>query len=319
MKTFNLSLILFLLLSITDTHAQNSEKSLDDLGRLAISVWVPDQKNLTEEAKRNLENKLLHIATSNGLSGSRGSSKFIVTANMSVLNKNITPTAPPMQAYTLELTFVIGDGLEGKSFSSYSTTVKGVGLTETKAINSALKNIRSNSAQFKDFIAQGKKRIIEYYNAHCDFIIKEAQVLATQNKGEEAIYKLTGVPEVCKDCYNKCLDAIAPIYQQHIDRSCKMKLNEAKAVWAANQSMEAANRIGDILGSIEPGSSCFGEISALVSNISKRIKEVDGREWKYILKDQVQNSEKIAAYRAIGVAYGNGQPKTMTYNVRGWW
>lgn len=30
--------------------------------------------------------------------------------------------------------------------------------------------------------------------------------------------------------------------------------------------------------------------------------------------------EKIKAYRDIGVAYGNNQPKTITtYNIRGWW
>jgi hypothetical protein len=60
-------------------------------------------------------------------------------------------------------------------------------------------------------------------------------------------------------------------------------------------------------------------VKTLASKIAKRVLAIDGREWKYILKDQSQTSEMIQAYRAVGVAYGNGQPETITYNVRGWW
>ncbi|MFC2176727.1 hypothetical protein ACFLR1_07165 [Bacteroidota bacterium] len=319
MKNFRLFLVLILTLTIGNSIAQNSEKTLDDKERLAVSVWIPEQDNLSEGAKRNLENKLMQIATTNGLSGDQESSRFIITANMIVTGKDITPTAPPMEAYSIDLTFYIGDGLEGKSFSSYTTSIKGVGQNETKALNSAFKNIKTNNPNYQAFISKGKTRIIEYYNSQCDFIIKEAQTLAAQNKLEEAMFKLSGVPEVCKDCYSKCLDAVAPIYQKHIDRACKMKLNEANNIWSANLNVEAANRAGEILSTIEPNSVCFGEVKSLASKIASRVKDVDGREWKYILKDQLQTSEMIDAYRAVGVAYGNGQPKTITYNVRGWW
>jgi hypothetical protein len=30
-------------------------------------------------------------------------------------------------------------------------------------------------------------------------------------------------------------------------------------------------------------------------------------------------ASRIKAARDIGVAYGNGQPKSIVYNVRGWW
>ena len=50
-----------------------------------------------------------------------------------------------------------------------------------------------------------------------------------------------------------------------------------------------------------------------MSKIEARVKEIDAREWKYILKDQEQKSEMIQAVRDIGVAYGNGQPDTVIY------
>lgn len=319
MKNLNLLLTLFFFVAANFSIAQNSEKSLDDTERLNVSVWIPEQDNLPEGAKRNLENKLMQIATNNGLSGDQAGSRFILTANMIVTSKDITPTAPPMEAYNIDVTFYIGDGLDGTKFASYTTSVKGVGRNETKALNSAFKNIKIDNSKYQSFISRGKKKIIEYYNTRCNFLIKEAQTLASQNRFEEAMYKLSGVPEVCKDCYDECLDAVAPMYQAHIDRDCKMKLNKANNIWAANQSVEAANAAGALLSTIEPNAVCFGEVKSLASKIASRVKGIDGREWKYILKDQAQTSEMIAAYRAIGVAYGNGQPESITYNVRGWW
>lgn len=295
-------------------NAQNTEKTLDDKGRLPVSVWIPEQPNLTAESKNNLENKLMQIATANGMSGDAGSSRFIITANVVVTSKDITPTAPPMHAYSLDVTFYLGDGYEGTSFASHTTSVKGVGQNETKALNAALKNIKTNDIAYQSFVSKGKTKIIEFYNSQCDLIIKEAQSLASQNRYEEAMYKLTGVPEVCKDCFTKCLDAVAPIYKKHIDRECKMKLNKASNIWAANQSIEAANAAGEILSTIEPDAECFGEVKVLAEKIAPRVKEIDGREWQYILKDQMLMNERIKAWRDVGVAYGTGQPKAITFN-----
>ncbi|MCL4857242.1 MAG: hypothetical protein KJZ55_08245, partial [Flavobacteriales bacterium] len=213
----------------------------------------------------------------------------------------------------------IGDGFDGTLFASTSIQVKGVGQNETKAYMQALNNIKPENPELAAFVQKGKEKIVEYYNSKCDFIIKEANTLASQNKYEEAIFLLTSVPDACAQCYDKAIAAIGPMYQKMIDRDCKLKLAEASNIWSANQSMDAADQAGAILSSIEPQSSCYGEVKALNAKIAARVKEIDAREWKYILKDQEQKSEMIKAYRDVGVAYGNGQPKSITYNVRGWW
>jgi hypothetical protein len=57
--------------------------------------------------------------------------------------------------------------------------------------------------------------------------------------------------------------------------------------------------------------------------MAKRVKELDQREWNFKLKQQQDDVDitkaTINAVRDIGVAYGNGQPKTIVYNTRGWW
>ena len=319
----NLIFSFFCLISI-NTFAQNDRGSLNDAARITLAAYVPQQIDKMPDAARSiLANKLNQIVTQNGMGGAANNERFIITANVNVISKDLTATAPPMTALVLEVTLYIGDGFVGTKFSSTSISVKGVGESETKAYISALKGISPTNSNIQSFVGNGKSKIIEYYNSKCDFIIKEAQTLVSQNNFEEAIFKLTSVPEVCKDCYDKCMDAVGPIYQKQIDRECKSKLMEANTAWNAAQDSYGADTAGGILAQIDPNASCYKEALALSNKIAQRIKEIDQRDWKLQLKEQQDNVDiqkaTIKAIRDIGVAYGNGQPKTVTYNVRGWW
>ena len=307
-----------------NAYSQNTLGKSDDAARITLAAYVPQQIDKMPDAARSiLANKLNQIVTQNGMGGAANNERFIITANVNVISKDLTATAPPMTALVLEVTLYIGDGFVGTKFSSTSISVKGVGESETKAYISALKGISPTNSNIQSFVGNGKSKIIEYYNSKCDFIIKEAQTLVSQNNFEEAIFKLTSVPEVCKECYDKAMDAVGPIYQKQIDRECKSKLMEANTAWNAAQDSYGADIAGGILAQIDPNASCYKEALALSNKIAQRIKEIDQRDWKLQLKEQQDNVDiqkaTIKAIRDIGVAYGNGQPKTVTYNVRGWW
>lgn len=301
--------------------AQNSSVNSDVLGRIALTPYVSEEiENMPQAALSVLQNKLNQISSANGVAGNGYDSRFIITANTNILTKDIVAGAPVMTALTLDVTLYIGDGIDGKKFASQSLTLKGVGTNETKAYIEALKAIKPESTALQSFVASGKSKIINYYNAKCDQIIKEAQNLDKMNMPEEAIYKLTSVPEDCTECYNKVMTAIVPIFKKKIDRDCKLKLAEANSIWNAGQDLDAANTAGEILASIDPQASCIKEAKELSNKIGKRVYELDKREWNYKMETDVNlKRDLIKAYRDIGVAYGNGQPKTVTYNVHGWW
>lgn len=318
------AIAILLVIASINSNAQNKTGKADDLGRIALNAYVaPQVEGLPSSAKKMLKNKMNQIATKSGMGGSAFSTRFIITPNITVLTKDLTATAPPMTAMTLEVTLYIGDGYDGTMFASESIEVKGVGTNETKAYIAAIKQIKPGNPAILDFVNAGKAKIIEYYNSRCDFIIKEAQTLEAQNEFEAAILKLTTVPEVCKECFDKCMDAVAPIYQKQIDRECELKLAEAKNSWNSGQDVKAANAASEYLSGIEPRAACFNEAIALSEKIAKRIKELDQREWDFQLKQQQDEVDirkaTIKAARDIGVAYGNNQPKSITYNVRGWW
>ena len=311
MKKLKSYYLIMFVLCLFNAKAQNN----DENGRLSLSSWIPETiEDLPSSAKTNLENKLSQIVTANGVSGDIANSRFIISANVNVLSKNITPTAPIMQAYTLDITFYIGDGFEGKAFSSYNTTVKGVGENETKAYLSAIKNIKTNNPAFQSFVEKGKTKIIAYYNSQCDFIIRNAKTKANMNQFDEAIWDLTSIPDVCSECWSKALDVTSQIFKQKIDFDCKLKINQASSIWSASQSWEAANQAGQILSTIDPNASCVNEIKILTDRIAKRILEIDKREWDYKYDYNISlKRDMIKAYRDIGVAWGKGQPQNVTY------
>lgn len=303
------------------TLAQNATNKSEDVGKIAITTYLPNQvEDLSDNFMNMLSNKLDQITSTNGISSSSSDSRFIITANIIVLSKDLVASAPPMTALTLDVTLYIGDGIDGKKFASQSLTIKGVGTNETKAYIEAVKSIKQNDPMLQSFVSKAKIKIIDYYNSRCDQVIKESQNLVNQNRYDDAIYMLTTIPEECTDCYNKAMTAILPVFKKKIDKDCKLRLAQANSIWNSNPNSDGANQAGEILSSIDPQSSCIKEAQELSRKIGKRVLELEGREWKYKMDTEINlEKDRIKAIRDIGVAVGNGQPKTVTYNVGGWW
>lgn len=320
MKSIFLTIIIVLGFS---TYAQNTVGKSDDVARITLASYVPQQIDKMPEAARSmLTNKLSQIVTQSGMGGSVNNQRFILTANINVLSKDITPTAPPMQAIALEVSLYIGDGIDGTKFASFSTTVKGVGENETKAYVSALKNLKNNDPNYQLFIESGKNKIVEYYNSKCDFLIKGAQALASQGQYEEAIYNLSNVPEVCNGCYDKCMETVSTVYKLQIDKAGKANLANATNSWNSSQDASGASLAGEYLAQIDPNASSYKEAQKLTDKISKKIVEIEKKDWDFKMKEYQDDldvrKQTIEAARAIGVAYGKNQPKTV-YKVNGWW
>ena len=319
-------LLFILYITLSDIKAQNELDKSDDASRIAISPYIPDQiENFPDIARNILTNKLGQIVTESGLGGDMENQRFIITANIGILTKDITPTAPPMTALTLSVSLYIGDGIAGTKFSSTSLTVKGVGTNETKAYLMALKNINPTNSAIQSFVSTGKKRIIEYFNSNCDFIIKDGEALGKQSRYAEAIEKLDVVPNVCKDCYELAKKQIMFLYQKKIDQDCDKIMQQAQGVWNATQDQNAAKEASDILNKVDPGSKCFKEANNMIdmfyNEIKKRVQDLDAREWKLKVQQQKDDAaaekERLKSVREIALA--EAKQTKVVYNIRGWW
>ena len=243
--------------------AQNTAGKTDDSARIQLSTFVSEQiDGLPSAAKNLLKNKLNKIITMNGLGGTTNS-RFIITPNISVLFQEVLPGPPRKVALSLEVNFYIGDGIEGILFASETMTVKGVGNSDTKAYISALKQIKPKNPIFKDFIANGKTKIMEYYNDKCDFIKKESMVKAERKEYEEALADLLAVPEVCKECYMACQDLTLEVFKMKLENECAENIQKAIVAKTNNQWDESASYLVSIL----PDVSCFDAAQKLLTEI----------------------------------------------------
>lgn len=290
-----------------------------DASRIVLNAAVIDKENkLPEEAKSQLKAKLNQVATENGVGGNALSARFVIAAKINVLSKDIVAGPPQMIAQNLEVVFFIGDATDNTIFSNISLSLKGVGNNENKALISAIQNINPKSKQFTDFINAGKTKVIEYYASHCDFINKKAVTLTGKQEYDAAIYELMQVPEVCKTCYEKCMDAVQPIYQKKIDREGIQALNEAKNKWNSSPNKKGAEEASVLLIKIDPLSSSYKEANSFSEIIRKKIEEDEKQNWEFKMRKYADGvkleQQKIEAARQTAIEYYRNQPQTIIYN-----
>jgi hypothetical protein len=342
--------LLFILLLLF-TSSVNAQIKLDDFGRIVLNTYLSEEIDIADDAKKLLSNKLSQFTSNNGMGGSQVNPRFIITAKVNVGTKDIIAGPPQKIAQNVDLTLYIGDAITNTIFSNVTLSLKGVGTNENKAFIEAFKAINSNNKEVIEFLETGKNKIINYYSTNCDFMIKDAQTLVNQEKYDEAIYKLSLVPEVCQDCYFKSLDYLSLVYQQKIDAECKLKFNEAKVTWASAQNSSGAEKAGDILSTINPFASCQPEINNFIKSIEAKLKADEKERWQFKMKqyadkiamekEQVRiaedkskrddtyrenqsqrNSEldkiRLDNYREVAVEYARNQPKSVTYNNIYW-
>ncbi len=315
--------IQFVLILLLSVHFQTqAQAKLEDFGRIILNTYLPENSTIPTEAKKALESKLNQITTNNGMGGSAVNPRFIITAVLNIGPKDIIPGPPQMIAQNIDITLFVGDAITNTVFSNTVISIKGVGINENKALIEAIKTIRPKKKEITTFLEEGKNKIISYYATQCDFIIKDAEALAKQQKYDEAIYKLTLVPEVCKECYFKCLDNLTTIYQQKIDADCKSKLAKAKLLWSGQQNQNKAEEVIEILSEITPNANCFNDASNFAKQISNKLKADEKAKLELALKkynDKITlEKQQINAYREIAVEQARNQPKTVTYNNIYW-
>jgi len=248
------------------------------------------------------------------LGGSGPSPRFVLTAKMTILTKDVTPTVPPMEAYTFQIYLYIVDCVDQIVVSTSTISSKGAGNNKNKAYLQGLRGINTSNSELERFMKTGKQKIIEYYNSRCDFVIAKAKALQSQNQFQAAIATLSGIPEVCKDCYMKSMQEIAPIYKDYIDHDCQIFMNLAQSTWASNPTSAGAADAGAILCLIDPDSKCYSETKGLIAKMEAKVQKDETRDWKFMERvwgDNVALEKlRIKAYRDIGVAFGNNQQPT---------
>ena len=307
--------ILFLFIGIVlVSFAQNT-------GSVSIHATVVDDA-IPAEAAKNILTKMQRMLTSCNIIDN-GADRFVLTARVNITSKDIAPTTPARISEEMEITFLIGDIVDNKLYESFTIESSGIGITEAKAFISAFQRINVNNQEIKAMLERAQEKIVDYYVNHCDDILAKVNTLSSQQKYDEAMFYLMGIPDVCSDCYKRCQSTAASIYDQKLTADGKVLLNKARNEWLAGQDYAAANRVADILVQINPQSSVYAEAMKLQNNISAKLQADEQRAWQLRMK-KVEEGQKTArsvidCVRSIGVAWASHQPTSVVKNIISRW
>ena len=290
---------------------------------IGISAQIVDER-IPEEAARQLETKLQNALTSNGFVNNGYVERYVLTAKVDITQKDVTPTTPARISEKMDVTLMVGDVIENKLYSSVTLSTAGIGINENKAYINAFRNIKGDNPKIQEMLNDAKIKILDFYTNHCSEIIQKSNRLTSTQAFDEAIFFLSSVPNVCDDCFMQCQQQAGVVYQQKVDSEATILFEKAKTAWAVNQNEQGANEVANIICQINPKSSNYDQVMSLRNTVNKKLQADEKREWDFKMKQYEENQafkrSLVDAAKAIGVAWGQNQPKTVYKTViRHWW
>lgn len=270
------SLLLFIL--IMNTLAAHT---LSDEQRLSILPYLPNRAEIPQVASNLLLFKMQQIISNNGISDRGLCQRFVLTAKINVTSKDIVSGLPPMVSQKYDITFMIGDVVENKIYSSITIPVVGVGQTDVKALLMAIKAITPENIRFSQLISNAKELITAYYRTNCNRIVSEAYAKVEMNRHEEALYILATVPDICADCFLQCQAAMVDIYRRQLNNNGKRLLNRAKEEWVKCPNYRGADIAMQYIEQIDINADCHPEVQLLLEKIEEKIKADEKRAWDF--------------------------------------
>lgn len=323
-------LILTFITQISFLSFSQDHLKLDDFGRITLNTYVSDQVKIPAEAKIQLENKLKQIASNYGMSGTGVNPRFIITASISVISKDIIAGPPQMIAQKMDVTLFIGDAIDNKIFTNTVISTKGVGTNENKSFIDGLMQLNTKSEGIQKFMNESKIEMISYYKSQCELVMKKGAELSNVGKFSEALYELSLIPDVCEECFSNAQKQSLIIFQQKIDSECQNNLNQAKAVWSSSPNYAGASMASDYLSTINVNANCYPEVKVLYKvmsdklvndeKIRQRLEEENAkREFELTKQREKQDAElekeRIQAYKEAAIEYAKRQPSVIYRNI----
>lgn len=236
-----------------------------EYARLPVGYFVASNKlGLTHDAMSALQNKLSRLIVTNGyIASTDNTSRFVLVANPILESKDVSATVPAMYGVKLTVNLYFGDGIDGVLFSSTAITISGLERSEEKAYLSALRGLNTQDKSLLTFIEESRRKVKDYYLSRCGQVIKESDVLASQYKFDEALFRLAQVPAISDSCFSRVSRHSQVLFKNKINYECSMTLNKAKTLLASQKFDEAYM----LLEQIFPDAGCYKDAVLVLRDI----------------------------------------------------
>jgi hypothetical protein len=312
MKKLILIIILF---SSVQLYAQ-------DLSAIKLFVYqsgiYQNNPNLTRSQQDRLFRNTTQLINETGIA-ELGYSTFLVAPKFEVVNVGSSQTGT-LNVYLAECELNITvDRMTfnyqgGATFSSFTKTINGSGMSKEEAVNNAINNISPTDKQIVNFLTETKKKIDTYFQMHCEDVMKQAQQALVLKKYSLAISLYLSVPTNAS-CYKQAIAASEKVYKTYSDDQCDNNLIRIKAFIAmANSATQGNKNYADsalyIMSNLSPAAEkCYADAAQLITKLEGKLNQQQKQEWEFRKKRTANDADvQKEMYKAMGRISTSYQP-----------
>ena len=306
-----LSLISFLFI----VFHSNEQITSDQVGNITFSLVMPESiEGFDDNLMLKLESKIIQATSKVAIAGKGFYSDFILYPVVTFSEDNSSNFGnKKLYSKKINLDLFIKSISDGRIFSSYSQSLIGVGENENFALINSLNEFNPQSSDVERFFSSSCDKIINYFNANCDYFIGKSDALAKMGKYDEAIALLLSIPNLSAKCHTKIKDMSIEVYKQYINKECKVLLNKSYAEKSSKNYQAALVS----LANIDTSANCYTDSQVMMKEIEKSLDQDEKKKWETELMKYNNLVEiekiKINAMKEIAVAYYNSIPNTVNY------
>ena len=246
-------------------------------GKIKLTVMVPDE-NLSVEAAKQLESKLIQMVTANGIGGLGGNPRYVLAPEVNLLKKEVTSTAPVRHLITYDITFYVVDIIIGTVFASSNIQTTGVGDSETLAFLAAFNDLKPTEAKFQQMLSDAQDKIVTYYQEHGAEFVNEAKMLSAKGDYAEAMALLGSIPAEVGEVYENAIQLMDELLPKYLENECGLILSQFQAA-LGNQKNGVNKEAMAYYAMIPANSSCKAEADVAYKEYKAQLSAEDQREW----------------------------------------
>ena len=96
-------------------------------------------------------------------------------------------------------------------------------------------------------------------------------------------------------------------------------MNEAKAIWMKQPNAAGAQEVATVISQINPKCQNYSEVVSFRDEVGSKLSADAKRDWDFKMQQYDDNQafkrSIVDACKAVGVAFGNGLPKSVAKTV----
>lgn len=260
---------------------------------LPLSVYLtPDTEKLLGSNVETLRNKMDAVISAAGAFSS-SDSRYAIVPKVNIIEETSTSSIPVQDVVKIEITYCVGDAIDGKLYNTLDKTYKGIGESRSDAIKSAILKINPSSSDLKQLLTTTNDRIISFYNETGEQILQKARKFASSENYEDALVCLEQIPANCK-YYEMAQDFAQEYIEKIVTRNNRYWLNKAKSTWSSSQNISGATEAKKYLDHIiVRNNSEQNGVNSLISEINNRINEYHKNQFELKLR-QIESDAAIS-------------------------